>query len=313
MTFYDDERCPICGKQFEPDDDVVTCPECGTPHHRACYNELGHCANIDKHGTDFEFERHIPQQETADEQAQIRNEQAQQGRRFSPLSQPTVIVDMYSPATQELIRNNPQIDGKNTKEIASAIATNTDKILPRFISGRKLSWNWAAFIFGPYYLAFRKMLKEAVLFLTLKIAASVGIQALFIDEMNALSDFINKNYDAISSGKITSDIISQLQPYSDKLMPMFMILAAFNLAMHIFIALTADGMYKKRIFRFIDRIERSINEGGVLSETSSPNAPRMSQDEMKKFYLRQLGGTSFFTPIMLFLFYDMITTFISRL
>lgn len=42
----------VCGG-----DDVVTCPDCGTPHHRECYQELGKCANKNLHGTDFVFNR----------------------------------------------------------------------------------------------------------------------------------------------------------------------------------------------------------------------------------------------------------------
>lgn len=50
MALYENNSCPVCGKQFQPGDDIVTCPECGTPHHRACYRELGHCAHQALHG-----------------------------------------------------------------------------------------------------------------------------------------------------------------------------------------------------------------------------------------------------------------------
>ena len=49
-------KCGVCGKNFEEEDDVVVCPECGTPAHRACYKEHGGCPNEEKHGTDFVFE-----------------------------------------------------------------------------------------------------------------------------------------------------------------------------------------------------------------------------------------------------------------
>ena len=41
--------CAACGKKFTAEDDVVVCPECGTPYHRACYKELGHCVNEARH------------------------------------------------------------------------------------------------------------------------------------------------------------------------------------------------------------------------------------------------------------------------
>ena len=54
MQNYISEKCPVCGKEFCRDDDIVVCPDCGTPHHRECYKQLGHCANEEKHGS-FEW------------------------------------------------------------------------------------------------------------------------------------------------------------------------------------------------------------------------------------------------------------------
>lgn len=49
MSNYTGYRCPVCGKAFLQEDDVVVCPDCGTPHHRECYRSLGHCAYEEKH------------------------------------------------------------------------------------------------------------------------------------------------------------------------------------------------------------------------------------------------------------------------
>ena len=53
---YTNYKCPVCNNQFTEDDDVVVCPECGTPHHRECYIQNGNCANADKHGTNEPIE-----------------------------------------------------------------------------------------------------------------------------------------------------------------------------------------------------------------------------------------------------------------
>lgn len=55
MIFHNNERCPVCDKLFNESDDIVICPHCATPHHRACYNQLGHCANKDKHRDGFDY------------------------------------------------------------------------------------------------------------------------------------------------------------------------------------------------------------------------------------------------------------------
>ena len=36
--------CVRCHAYLFPEDDIVYCPVCGAPHHRECYNQLGHCA-----------------------------------------------------------------------------------------------------------------------------------------------------------------------------------------------------------------------------------------------------------------------------
>ncbi len=49
-------KCGICEKDFVSGDDVVVCPECGTPMHRNCYNINNACPNAEKHGSGFVFE-----------------------------------------------------------------------------------------------------------------------------------------------------------------------------------------------------------------------------------------------------------------
>ncbi len=45
MISYTGEECFICKRKFTDEDDVVTCPECGTPYHRECYSEKKECVN----------------------------------------------------------------------------------------------------------------------------------------------------------------------------------------------------------------------------------------------------------------------------
>ena len=55
MPSYKNEKCPVCNQEFKDGDDIVTCPVCGTPHHRECYKKIGHCFNEDKHAEGYEF------------------------------------------------------------------------------------------------------------------------------------------------------------------------------------------------------------------------------------------------------------------
>ncbi len=55
MFFYEGQSCPVCGKRFAESDDIVTCPQCGCPHHRGCWKEEGHCHFATDHGTDRQW------------------------------------------------------------------------------------------------------------------------------------------------------------------------------------------------------------------------------------------------------------------
>ena len=49
MFDYTGYECKSCGKKFTENDDIVVCPECGTPYHRDCYKKEGRCINDDLH------------------------------------------------------------------------------------------------------------------------------------------------------------------------------------------------------------------------------------------------------------------------
>ena len=55
MSNFPHAVCPVCGQTLQETDDVVFCPECGTPYHRACYQKVGHCVYEEKHGTGFVY------------------------------------------------------------------------------------------------------------------------------------------------------------------------------------------------------------------------------------------------------------------
>ena len=55
MALYTGNHCPVCNEVFTDNDDVVVCPDCGAPYHRACWQKVGACVHADKHGTGFEW------------------------------------------------------------------------------------------------------------------------------------------------------------------------------------------------------------------------------------------------------------------
>ena len=49
--------CALCHAYLFEEDDVVYCPVCGAPHHRECYNSIGHCALEQLHGTEQQYDK----------------------------------------------------------------------------------------------------------------------------------------------------------------------------------------------------------------------------------------------------------------
>ena len=49
MAKYTGSKCICCEKRFVDGDDIVVCPDCGTPYHRECYIEKGSCINTVLH------------------------------------------------------------------------------------------------------------------------------------------------------------------------------------------------------------------------------------------------------------------------
>lgn len=54
---YQNHTCDGCGRRFTTDDDIVVCPVCATPQHRACYEAEGRCVNEDKHASGFVWQQ----------------------------------------------------------------------------------------------------------------------------------------------------------------------------------------------------------------------------------------------------------------
>jgi hypothetical protein len=57
MIDYTGLSCPHCDEKFNKGDDIVVCPECGAPHHRACWAEEGQCSFKVLHDPEFEWKR----------------------------------------------------------------------------------------------------------------------------------------------------------------------------------------------------------------------------------------------------------------
>ena len=59
MTRYTGNHCPVCEQAFTDTDDIVVCPDCGTPYHRDCWKKVGACMHRSEHTAGFEWQPEI--------------------------------------------------------------------------------------------------------------------------------------------------------------------------------------------------------------------------------------------------------------
>ena len=177
--------CPYCGEKFAESDDIVVCPECGTPHHRDCYKEHSACANEDKHGENFEWKSpvipgiHKQEKPAAEHSGTVvcshcGSENPGDVRYCfhcgAPLSGKQPEPEDAMPSYEEFQRERERIftesfnassfDGISPKEAAIFVRSNVGYFLPRFAAfskGVKFDTNFSAFIFSYFYLFYRKM------------------------------------------------------------------------------------------------------------------------------------------------------------
>ncbi len=55
MREYENKPCGCCGEKFKSDDEIVICPECGTPIHKKCWD--GHCPNEARHAEGYDWDK----------------------------------------------------------------------------------------------------------------------------------------------------------------------------------------------------------------------------------------------------------------
>ena len=310
MFLYENNKCPVCNKEFVEGDDVVSCPECGTPHHRECYNSLGKCANRDKHGSDFVYNRNNVEKKESDEAAEIQSfdqlfNEVDKAADIAALKRPIhAISESKNEETQPKASSENSIDGVSSLDVASVVSVNSGRFVKRFSKKRKLGWNWGAFFFGPFYFMYRKMYMESLVFLIIPFAVSTVIKAAFSSAMLIVNNILTEifthflNYDFGKLLEYSKESIAA--PENKQAWMVILITMAVSFALRIAAALIADHQYRKRVVKIIKIVDKKVN----LGESFSFVGPMMgnenlSQEELRKMFLAKQGGVSIFFPLIL--------------
>ncbi len=166
MLFFEGLSCPVCHRPFVNSDDIVSCPQCGLPHHRECWHQVGHCHAEHLHNTEHQWSRTVEQPPVNQQPSEPPYQAAPQEsyHEYKPFSQ--------FEAPHPHFDVNDTIDGISANDYAVVVGTKTEYYIPRFrrvAAGQNGGWNWAAFFFGAYWLIYRKMYLGGVLLLILNL------------------------------------------------------------------------------------------------------------------------------------------------
>ena len=179
--------CPVCGKDFTEDDDVVFCPECGTPHHRSCWKENGKCINENLHGTDNDIR-------VTYTIAESEKNKAPEHEKI-PLDV-TAAENSDAPVMHRNIEinGNTSINGKPAYLYEIAIGKNQKYYIPRFLvedKGIKTpSWNFISFLFPLAWTLYRKMYRFSLI-----------IFAIYVALISVTGYFVLSNEDYVNTSK----------------------------------------------------------------------------------------------------------------
>ena len=254
---FNGQKCPACGRSFDHDDDIVVCPVCGTPQHRACWDERGECVNASRHA-----EGYVWQPEAAGYRAEPQPEEQtenKQGAQVCPVcgaeNNPNSLsctncgapltaggAQPFNPFFNAGEAGNPflygvtidpesEIDGAKVKDIACTVQSASARYIPKFKAmadnKKKITFNWAAFFFSPYWLFFRKLWKTGLIFMGLMLAVALP----FTSKVEAFTTAYQAYSEAIYTSS-QADITAALQNAASAMIPILPMLG-IQLAMHI--------------------------------------------------------------------------------
>lgn len=283
---YEKENCPVCGKTFVPGDDIVVCPECGTPHHRECWTENGACANSGLHSEGFVWKNSENAVESGDSKNNIRpGEPAKvcplcgyedaDGNEDCPLCKNTgdenknaengegTLSQLSSYfGTFPFIGIDPseELDGIKALDIALYVRFSAHRYLDKFRKAlsnpKKPSWNWAAFFFSPYWFFFRKLYWLGGIFLGLHFALSVA----FAGPMGKLQTLLLEiNRQTYVTPEMDTFIVRLAEFF-----PMMLINLVLNLVLRCSAAAVAVPAYRNKVFKDLRSIRRFAADENVF-------------------------------------------------
>lgn len=306
MFLFENDKCPVCGELFKENDDVVVCPECGTPHHRECFDKVHKCANRKLHKTDFKFERSAdaqpeqePEQENAEEKASLPFMPVIENKGTETEEVKQIVEEA---AAQSDEKADVTVDGVSVYDVSQVVGANVKYYVPRFIKGKGLNWNWGAFFFGYLYFFFRKMYMQGFLFLAVNFASNIIISTVY---KKPIAAFYNLYISVMKKGSaVPPEEMMNLFHSAEfnAYLPVMLIMGAVSLILAVVMGICANRMYKKKVVNIVKIVDEKLKEGDsfAVNPLFMGAETNLSQADLRKLFLSKQGGVSWLAPLLVY-------------
>lgn len=173
------------------------------------------------------------------------------------------------------IDENEKIGDIEAGEAAYYVRAAAPRYIPKFrkiASGKKISFNWAAFFFSPYWFFYRKIYKAGIIFMLLFAAVSLALTGPVNEYMDAVDSF----YSAAESSETTDEqfeaLYQDLAEATGKTVP---IIAGVSLLLRLACGFGANHIYYRK-----------------MKKDHAFAYERLPAEANRKMQFARLGGTS---------------------
>ena len=303
MADYIKLPCPVCGKEFEENDDIVVCPICGTPHHRECYQQNGGCANIAWHAENKTFNADEIREEIEDKKRKAQQEKREEERKNAPevicprCAQKNSPEALFcnrcgAPISQGFSSNrdnsngmntpygrvivapfipeqdpNEEIDGIPAWKLSKVVGKNSYRVVQQFKffskTGKKTSFNIFACLITPFYFLYRKMYGLGILTLIARLVLSIPNIILNLSD-KALYEEVS----AVLGQEVSAGIdLSVAQTNFFTNLSFFAMIASY--ALSVLCALFANWLYFEKCKKLCAKIDKTATSDQDFEEKAA--------------------------------------------
>lgn len=275
MSLNSQKSCARCNAYLFNEDDVVYCPVCGAPHHRECYNAIGHCALEDLHGTDEQYdlvkakleaeaEKNTAESDDDTTQAEENenvickacgSEYPKSEPRCTTCGAPNFERNVHFPNIDFFgghKRDEEIAEGVTAEDAAKFVNVNAHRYVPKFAEGRKASFNVLGFFFPAPWFFSRKMYKSGILATLISLIGSLFTN-VSMEKLYAIMQ-LPTDVTRIEAVERMIEIMPEIDPV---IMLMMTLGSAITVALTVLTGIFGDYWYRGHALETIREIKKN--------------------------------------------------------